>query len=92
MFSTSSFILPNLGGVLQPTTTLDQAVFAELDVLDTLVPLDSSKASGIDDICPRILKSCALALYQPLYHLFSLTLSQHKLPKEWRTHKIMPIP
>ncbi len=34
---------------------------------------------------------CALALYKPLHHLFSLSVSQCYVPLEWRTHLITPI-
>ena len=46
---------------------------------------------GCDGISSRLLKHCAMALYQPLYHLFTLSLSHHYLPQEWRTHLIKPI-
>ena len=46
---------------------------------------------GCDGISPKLLKNCALALYQPLHHLFSLSLLQNYLPSEWRTHLIEPI-
>ena len=46
---------------------------------------------GIDNIGPRILKCSALALYQPLHHLFISCLSQHCIPNEWRIHLIVPI-
>ena len=38
-----------------------------------------------------LLNHCALALYQPLHHLFSLSLSQNYLPTDWRTHLIKPL-
>ena len=44
---------------------------------------------GCDGISPKLLKHSAL--YQPLYHLFSLSISQFYIPKEWRTHLIKPI-
>ena len=46
---------------------------------------------GCDGISPKLLKLCALALYQPFYHLFCLSVSQSYLPFEWRTHLIKPI-
>ena len=46
---------------------------------------------GSDGISPKLLKNCALALYQPLHHLFSSSLLQNYLPSEWRTHLIKPI-
>ena len=56
-----------------------------------LTSLDPSKAMGIDCVGPKILKKCALALYQPVHHLFSLSLLNHYIPEEWRVHRITPI-
>ena len=63
----------------------------ELDVFRAFQSLEPSKAMGCDGISPKLLKNCALALYQPLHHLFSLSLSQCYLPMEWRVHLIKPI-
>jgi len=41
---------------------------------------------GIDGIGPKVLKSCALALYQTIHHLFALRLTL--FAKEWRLHLI----
>ena len=38
-----------------------------------------------------MLKFCATALYQPIHHLFTLSLLQHYIPVEWRAHCITPI-
>ena len=70
---------------------IGEIAITELDVFHVLRALDTSKAVGCDGISPKVLKHCALALYQPLYHLFSLSLTQHYLPVEWRTHLIKPI-
>ena len=61
---------------------------SEEEVFQTLTPLDPSKAVGCDGIGPKL---CALALYQPLHHLFNLSLSQSYIPAEWRLHQIKPI-
>ena len=87
----SSFQLPPLGDLPQPMSTLSEVSFTELDVFHVLQSLDPSKAMGCDGISPKLLKNCALALYQPLHHLFSLSLSQCYLPMEWRVHLIKPI-
>ena len=60
-------------------------------MFDALSSLDSSKAMGIDEVGPKILKHCALALYKPIHHLFLLSLSQHYLPNDWQTHLIIPV-
>jgi len=40
---------------------------------------------------PIVLSKCASVLYQPLHHLFSLTLKHGCLPTDWKIHKIVPI-
>jgi len=64
---------------------------SESEAYNVLVTLDPTKAMGIDSTGPKLLKHCALALFQSLYHLFSLSLTQHYIPEEWRIHQITPI-
>ena len=87
----SSYQLPSVGDLERPSSYLSEVSFSELDVICALRSLDPSKAMGYDRIGPKPLKNCALALYQPLHHLFSLTLSQNYLPSEWRTHLMKPL-
>ena len=47
------------------------------------------KSAGIDDISPRVLQSCAEALYKPLHHLFSNNYAL--VPSSWKIHKIVSI-
>ena len=91
IFTSSSFQLPLLSEMLTPSSNISEIDISELDVYDALESLDPSKASGCDGISAKILKNCAIALYQPLHHLFSLSLCQHYIPLEWRTHLIRPI-
>ena len=91
VFVRSSYQLPPVGDLERPSSYLSEVSFSELDVFRALRSLDPSKAMGHDGISPKLLKNCALALYQPLHHLFSMTLSQNYLPSEWRTHLIKPV-
>ena len=91
VFSSSSFRLPPLSEMLTPLSVISEIVISELDVYNALKSLDPSKASGCDGISAKILKKCSIALYQPIHHLFSLSLCQHYIPLEWRTHLIRPI-
>ena len=91
IFTKSSFQLPPPSEMLTPLSNISEIDISELDVYNALKSLDPSKASGCDNISAKILKKCAIALYQPLHHLFSLSLSQHYIPLEWRTHLIRPI-
>ena len=91
VFVRSFYQLPLTCDLKRPSSYLDEISFCDLDVLCVLRSLDPSKAMGCDGISPKLLKNCALALYQPLHHLFSLSLLQNYLPSEWHTHLIKPI-
>lgn len=91
VFTTSDFTLPELSELPNPEPTLDQVSFDVSEVYSSLASLDATKSMGIDGIGPRVLKHCATALCAPLHHLFSLSLSKHTLPEEWRIHLITPI-
>ena len=61
------------------------------DVYGALTSLNLHKVMGADGVGPNILSRCALALYEPLTHRFSLTFFQETLPKDWLTDHIIPI-
>ncbi len=65
--------------------------FDSQDTYEALVSLDPTKAMGIDEISPQILKHCALALFELVNHLFQLSFDQGYLPHEWKLHLITPI-
>ena len=91
VFTHSSYNLPPLEMLPMPPSTISDITISESDVYDAMTSLNPTKAMAIDGIGPRLLKHCALALYQPLHHLFTLSLVQHYLPQEWRFHLITPI-
>ena len=66
-------------------------VFTEAEVCNALISLDPNKATGIDEIGPKILKYCALSLFHPLCYLFNLSLSSGTIPSEWKIHFITPV-
>ena len=77
--------LPSIHGSLHSITITIQ------DVYDVLFSLDVEKSVGIDSISPRLLQSCASALCELFYHLFSQSLHHATLPSCWKIHKILPI-
>jgi len=81
VFTRSSFVLPSINELSTPVSTLSDIFVTELDVYTALASLNPTKAGGIDGIGPRVLKFCATALYQPLHHLFTLSLLQHYIPE-----------
>ena len=90
VFTNSTFSLPSISDLPKPHSILSDISITEDDVFQVLTSLDPSKAMGCDGIGSKLLH-CALALYQPFYYLFCLSLSQHYVPVEWRTHLIKPI-
>ena len=71
--------------------SIGQVDITSSDVYKALSCLDIKKAMGIDGIGPNILKHCACALFQPIHHLFKVSLLTAQLPSEWRIHRITPI-
>ena len=74
IFTRSSFVLPTIGELPSVDSLISDISISDSDVYSELTKLDTSKAMGIDNIGPKILKFCAPALYQPIHHLFSLSL------------------
>ncbi len=92
MFTQSSFTLPSMDELPLPNHCCSGIVVTEDEVLQAISSLNPLKVKGCDDeIGPKLLKHCAMALYKPLHHLYSLSISQGYVPVEWRTHLITPI-
>ena len=88
IFTRSTYTLPAL---TSPKCTCKDIAITEEEVFRVLSTLDPTKAAGCDNIGPRLLRHCALALYRIFYHLFCLSLHQSYIPAEWRIHLITPI-
>ena len=86
VFTQSSYNLPPLEMLPMPPSTISDLTISKSDVYDPMTSLNPTKAMGNDGIGPKLLKHCALALYQPLHHLLTLSLVQYYLPQEWRFH------
>ena len=57
----------------------------------SIMSLDPSKATGIDDIPAAFLKYCATPLCEPIHHLFVQRLAQSYLPTEWWAQMVTPL-
>ena len=60
-------------------------------VLDLLLNLNGSKATGLDGIPPRLLKAYAPALATPLTRLINYCLEQSCWISEWKSSNICPV-
>ena len=90
--STSQFTLPQISELPTPSSQLSSIEISRSDVFEALIHLDTRKAAGCDSIPSIILKTCAISLMEPVFHLFSLCLRTSSIPQEWKLHKISPIP
>jgi len=53
--------------------------------------LDAKKATGVDGIPARILKSCARELSMPLSKLLNLSFSLGEVPSTWKSANVTPV-
>ena len=68
-----------------PHITTDQ-------VRGQLRKLRPRKAAGLDKVCPRLLKTCAAELGEPLQRISNLSLQLGRVPTLWKTSCIVPVP
>ena len=79
--------------MLPPETDLSVTsvpITAEL-VEKVLKEVEAGKATGPDNISPRVLKSCAKELASPLAHIFSACLEERKWPSVWKEANVVPV-
>ena len=60
-------------------------------MFEAISSLNPSKAPGIDDINPAILKICADPFLLQFTHLLNKCLDSFSLLNDWKIHKITPI-
>ena len=90
-FTNSDYSLPPIDSLPSPSLQLNKIEINSSDVYTALSKLDPTKAMGHDNINPKILKFCALALADPITSLFSKCLKSGNIPSEWKVHKICPV-
>ena len=60
-------------------------------VLKSINQLKTGKASGLDNISPRLLKDSAEVIAKPLTRIINVSLSQGVVPRDWKFAKITPL-
>ena len=82
---------PNLPNPNPSAHILSNINITENDVVDTLNSLDVSKATGPDEIGPKLLKEAAPCIFKSLTKLFQLSLQMKSFPSEWKMANVTPI-
>ena len=63
----------------------------ESKVIDCLMNLSSNKASGIDKLSARLLKSAAPIIAPSIAKLINYSFSKSVFPQRWKTAKVVPL-
>lgn len=75
-----------------PTDTTQMPVFTiRRGVLAQLKTLNLYKATGPDDISPRLLKELAETLADPLTDFFQKSLTRSEVPQDWEMARVTPL-
>jgi hypothetical protein len=72
-------------------TSLDSLQLTEDEVLALLNTINTSKATGPDNISPKMLKEAAPAIVKPLTRLFNKSLSICIFPEIWKRANVLPL-
>ena len=71
--------------------SLHEIVATEEEVLDQLKALDVNKATGPDEISPRLLNMAGETIVPSLTKLINLSLTSCKVPDSWKKANVTPI-
>jgi len=77
-FTESAFDLLNINELPKQSSLIADISLSPTDIFKVLSTLQTTKASGADNIGLSVLKSCAAALTSPLHFLFSLLLKKQR--------------
>ena len=70
----------------------DELLCSEEEVLHFLMQLDTTRATGPDNIPAQMLKETARAIIPSLTKLFNISMQQCSFPTSWKSANIVPIP
>ena len=70
---------------------LNKVEITSIQMRDKLKSLKPSKSPGPDGIHPRVLRELADVIADPLKQIFDKSLSEGKLPSEWKDAEVRPI-
>ena len=88
---TSNSDPPDLNQTSNSGPVLEDFEITVADVFKGLSSLNVHKSAGPDGFPAILLKSCAVALCEPVHHIFHQCYTQSYLPEEWKTHKVTPV-
>ena len=85
------YILQVVDMISQDTPKCSDVLFTEENVLSPLDKLRADKASGPDDLSPRLFIEIKNECYPWLFLLFRKTLYESTIPADWKRANVCPI-
>ena len=70
---------------MEPNTTNANNVFSLMN------KLNKSKATGLERISARLIRECADLICVPICDIFNQSISQGKLPEDWKSAGVTPL-
>lgn len=83
--------IPEFKDRISDNKHIHSASTTEDEMKELLRNLKPNKSPGTDQIHPFLLRECASYLAKPFSLLFNMTVSQGKIPDEWKQAEIRPI-
>ena len=75
----------------QTNAVLEDIEFTENKIISMLKKMNSSKAPGPDNIHGKVLKECSEFIAHPLNLIFNKSMSEGKLPCQWKEAHVKPL-
>ena len=73
------------------TTVFSFLQITERDIMKSFDTIPKHKATGLDELPTRILKDCLPCIVKPLCHIINLSLTEGKIPDDWKSARVSPI-
>ncbi len=73
------------------TNKFDFNLVTENYVLEQIQSLSNNKATGVDNMCVKLLKLSTDAIIAPLTYLINVSLASGTFPKSWKSARICPV-
>ena len=83
--------VPKVNKAIPCQNTLTFTIVSENDVLNEIKKLKNKKSVGVDGISVQVLKSFADILSKPITYLINRSITEGKVPKQWKIAKVIPL-
>ena len=83
--------VPKVNKAIPCQNTLTFTIVSENDVLNEIKKLKNKISVGVDGISVQVLKSFADILSKPITYLINRSITEGKVPKQWKIAKVIPL-